>query len=352
VNIILINGVPVSGGFLLRRLIGRNLSAVTVEYEVLLEEICSNDGCSDADTAAQALYAQATDAMREEINSGAFATAVQSDATSANVDALLAIAVESNDFSAVILNLVGALSIFYPDWVNSGYCSNDGNNPIYMDNSELWLSSSKQECCETFFSYAYNACMGISAAAIGWYPVWAHSDNEAKCVNDNAIPDYMRADSKSWVYPDATSCCRRYYDYQVEECLSNTGVTTVEEYKFYPAWAIQDSSPKCINGTDAPHYMKRSPEIWLSDDAEECCKTHYFYDENVCISASGGSVAQIATDKYYANYATEVCVKDCLVDESDPECGGLAKPWYELFDNAKKCCASKLNWVKLRDCTP
>ena len=126
----------------------------------------------------------------------------------------------------------------------------------------------------------------------------------------------------------------------------------VEEHKFYPAWAIQDSSPKCINGTDAPHYMKRSPEIWLSDDAAECCKTHYFYDENVCISASGGSVAQIATDKYYANYATEACVKDCLVNESDPECGGLAKSWYELFDTAKKCCENKLGWVELRDCTP
>ena len=194
--------------------------------------------------------------------------------------------------------------------------------------------------------------MGISAAAIGWYPVWAHSEDEAKCINDNAIPDYMRADSKSWVYPDATSCCERYYDYQLEECLTNTGVTTVVEYKFYPAWAIQDSSPKCINGTDAPYYMKRSPEMWLSDDAAECCKTHYFYDKNVCMIASGGSVAHIATNKYYANYATEACVKDCLVNESDPECGGLAKSWYELFDTAKKCCENKLGWVELRDCTP
>eukprot|EP00956_Cyclotella_meneghiniana_P035396 scaffold114420_cov67-Cyclotella_meneghiniana.AAC.1 len=200
VNIISINGVLVTGGFSHRRLIGRNLSEATVEYEILLEEICSNDGCSDAATAAQALYEQATDAMREAIDSGAFATAVRSDAVSANVDALLEIAVASSDFSSVVLNLVGlifseqpselpsgmptespssepsgtpsctpssaptpspSINLFYPDQSESGKCLNDGGQPAWMEaNPSAWLSTTLEKCCTQHASWNLPDCVG------------------------------------------------------------------------------------------------------------------------------------------------------------------------------------------------
>lgn len=128
VRIISINGVAVTGGFTLRRLSSRELSSATVEYETLLEEICQTTGCTDADTVAQQLYNQATSTMKEEIDNGNFASSVKSSASSANVDALLAVAVETSDFSTVVLNLLGALSIWYPDWEGSGYCINDGES--------------------------------------------------------------------------------------------------------------------------------------------------------------------------------------------------------------------------------
>eukprot|EP00956_Cyclotella_meneghiniana_P037575 scaffold140773_cov63-Cyclotella_meneghiniana.AAC.2 len=143
VNIISINGVLVTG-FSFRRLIVRNLSEATVEYEILLEEICSNDGCSDADTAAQALYKQATDAMREAIDSGAFATAVISDADSANVNALLEIAVASSDFSSVILNLVGLIFSESPSSEPSGTPSctpSSAPTPLLASISSTLISS-------------------------------------------------------------------------------------------------------------------------------------------------------------------------------------------------------------------
>lgn len=128
VRILSVNGVAVTGGYSLRRLSqSRELSVAAIEYEALLEEICASTGCSDADAVAVALYDQATDAMKQEIDNGNFASAVQSDATTASISALLAVAVDSSDFSQVVLTVLGALSIFYPDWEDqSAYCSNDG----------------------------------------------------------------------------------------------------------------------------------------------------------------------------------------------------------------------------------
>lgn len=130
VRIISINGVLVNSGTTLRSrsLESRNLEVALVDYEILLEELCSTSACSNVDEVANALYLKATDSMKAEIDNGRFVELVQQSAAAANVDALLAIAVESNDFSEVVLTIVGALSIFYPDWENQGYCKNDGKS--------------------------------------------------------------------------------------------------------------------------------------------------------------------------------------------------------------------------------
>jgi hypothetical protein len=128
VNIISINGVLVSSGTTLRNrlLESRNLEVAIIDYEVLLEEICSTSSCDDAEAAAADLYEKATDTMKTEIDCGRFASAVRDAASASNVEALLDIAVESSDFSEVVLTLLGVLSTFYPDWENGGYCKNDG----------------------------------------------------------------------------------------------------------------------------------------------------------------------------------------------------------------------------------
>ena len=217
--------------------------------------------------------------------------------------------------------------------------------------SDLWLSDSREECCKRYYSYAYNDCIGISALAIGWYPAWAHNDDEAKCTNDNKIPDYMRNDPDSWVYPDPSSCCEDYYSYDMSNCLTASGVSlTTSEYKFYPAWAVENDDAKCINGTDYPGYMKRSPELWLFDDLVDCCQRFYDYAGRDCVTDSGGTLTNIATNKWYVRYKDDVCVKDCY-DENDTQCGGLAKPWDELFDDSVTCCSKKLYWVKKSECT-
>lgn len=142
VRIISVNGVAVSGGFSLRRLESRELSVAAVEYEALLEQICSTSGCSDADTVAQQLYNQATDAMRAEIDNGNFASSVQTAAATQNINALLAVAVTTSDFSSVVLNVLGLSSIWYPDWENNiGKCINDGKSfePAGLQQQEYYL---------------------------------------------------------------------------------------------------------------------------------------------------------------------------------------------------------------------
>lgn len=68
------------------------------------------------------------------------------------------------------------------------------------------------------------------------------------------------------------------------------------------------------------------------------------------MSASGGALAGAGTNRWYVKYVDELCVKDCD-DSNDGECGGLAKPWDELFDDSSTCCSEKLHWVKHSDCT-
>jgi hypothetical protein len=224
-----------------------------------------------------------------------------------------------------------------------------------MQNSpSLWLSKSRKECCDKYFGYAYNECMGISAVAVGWYPAWAHSDNEAKCLNDNHVPNYMRQDEGTWILDDVASCCERYYDYSFDECITASGGSSIAPvYKFYPAWAINEYDAKCINGTDAPGYMKKSPNLWLFDDASSCCKRYYEYAGSQCLVDSGGTSSSVATNKWYVDYSNDVCVKDCD-DSNDAQCGGLAELWQrsEMFVDSDSCCKKKLHWVKRSECTP
>jgi hypothetical protein len=354
VRIISINGVLVDSGTTLRRLdSSRHLEVAIVEYEVLLEEICSSSSCDNADEVAAALYDKATDSMKAEIDSGKFATSVQQAASSSNVEALLAIAVDSSDFSEVVLEVLGGLSVFYPDWENNSYCKNDGGEPMYMQLSpDIWLTDSKQACCKQYFSFAMAECMGVGTTVLGWYPDWANEGNDAKCHLDDNVPNYMRQDPSSWIYPDVDSCCERYYNYAQDECIIASGGTApVAVSKWYPAWAKEGNDSKCIFGADAPSYMKIQAAIWLYDDASACCERYYGYAMNTCLVASGGSPSAIAMAKWYVKWDTETCVKNCE-DSSDLSCGGLAESWDELFDDPDTCCKKKLSHVARKNCTP
>jgi hypothetical protein len=216
-----------------------------------------------------------------------------------------------------------------------------------------WLVGSRNACCEKYFSYAYNECMGNAATTIGWYPAWAHSLSDAKCLKDKDVPNYMRRDQSNWIHADVSGCCKRYYESAYDECVGASGGNASGPVsKWYPAWANNgEKDVKCIFGFDAPDFMKNKPGDWLYDDISACCERYYSFSLYPCIVSSGGNLTSVATNKWYVDWANEICVKKCD-DTLDSSCGGLAKPWDELFNNSVDCCNKKLNWIPLNECTP
>ncbi|KAL7547428.1 hypothetical protein ACHAWF_015925, partial [Thalassiosira exigua] len=179
------------------------------DYEVLLEDICEDTECLDGQEVANKLYDSGTESMQDEIDSGTFATALEQAATS--LGKTLEINVESPVFEESIIAVLALASIWYPTWENGKYCENDGGQPTYMRlNPQSWLHNSRDSCCSRYYSYDYAVCMGIGARAIGYYPAW---DGSSKCRNDDEVPNFMRLNSKQWIYGDIEACCKRYYKY-------------------------------------------------------------------------------------------------------------------------------------------
>ena len=72
------------------------------------------------------------------------------------------------------------------------------------------------------YHYSLATCMGKSStAAIGYYPDWDGS--ESKCLNDRHVPDYMRQRPAAYIYDDIKSCCKRFYNWEENKCIANSG---------------------------------------------------------------------------------------------------------------------------------
>ena len=129
VSIISMNGVAVPPGtssFTLRRLTDRRLDGdIDIGYEITLEQICATQTCDDAQELANALYSSVTESMMEEIDSGAFATALE--ATAQEQNKALVIAVAGASFDELVVAILGLLSVWYPMWIDGQFCKNDGN---------------------------------------------------------------------------------------------------------------------------------------------------------------------------------------------------------------------------------
>mmetsp|Transcript_21373 Transcript_21373/g.43482 ORF Transcript_21373/g.43482 Transcript_21373/m.43482 type:complete len:523 (+) Transcript_21373:702-2270(+) len=73
--------------------------------------------------------------------------------------------------------------LYYPDWENTDICLNDGNEPAYMSsNPTAWMLETLFACCEKYYSWKQDACMGgDGASATGqWFVDW----NSFTCIQD------------------------------------------------------------------------------------------------------------------------------------------------------------------------
>lgn len=99
-------------------------------------------------------------------------------------------------------------ALWYPDWegTNTG-CTRDGDEPLYMtQNPVSYLFSTKADCCNEFYYWDLETCLGGSAASSGnkYYADWVGDDT---CKNDGRAPQYMVLNPTVWLYDTLSKCC-------------------------------------------------------------------------------------------------------------------------------------------------
>lgn len=126
---------------------------------------------------------------------------------------------------------------------------------------------------------------------------------------------------------------------------------------WYPAWT--GSKSLCKNDGKYPSYMKNTGI--LKSTLKACCQAYYGWEEDVCISNSGGSTAELETGKYYIDWdnvkgsGEGFCVRSCLKENSAlttplVNCGGLNERWETTYDTATKCCEVMKTYVNQEYC--
>ena len=327
----------------------------TIEYELIIEQLCNDgatDECSDSQTLANNLYSLATESMREQIDSGAFLTQLQSMAESLNVDDFFnQTVVEGSSFGALTLALLILLSSYYPDWEHQdGYCTNNSNNvPTYMENNPAWKSETLEACCRKYFSYAIGACMGNIAiqgadALLIWYPDWL--GGSGACIDDTNVPEYMLQNRAAWLFSNKEACCTRYYPWAVSSCMGGDVIQGVDtSLVWYPDWL--GGSNSCVDdATNVPEYMLQNRGAWMFASKEKCCTRYYGYDMAGCM---GDDSIQSSFIEWYVDWKREKCVKSCPISDTDGECGGYRATWQPPFESGISCC-EKLHWIPTKQC--
>lgn len=353
VTIISINGVLVDPGtntFTRRHLVSRRLEGdIDIEYEIALEELCSSQTCDNAQEIANTLYDSVTETMQEEIDSGVFENTLE--ATAAALGVVFEAEVSQPIWSDLVVTVLALLSIWYPVWIDGKYCENDGNQPWYMkQNPSTWLYNTRDGCCSRYYSYDYAACMGVDeSGAIGFYPAW---DGTLKCLNDGDIPSYMRHNSNQWVYDDIDSCCQRYYGWDYNSCIAESGGNPTNT--FTSKWYVNHADEICQQDCpeDSGGFCGGLVDSWktLFDSPAECCENRLPWTSTSICEALSTDTTPTGSSKWYVDWQLEKCVEDC--DSSIAgTCGGIVTSGHvTLHDSADSCCSDKLSWVPSQIC--
>jgi hypothetical protein len=178
--------------------------------------------------------------------------------------------------------------LFYPDWggANQG-CVDDGKEPYYMlSNHHYFLSNTREECCEKFYKWDYYSCTGTRPQLTHgeYYPDWDGASGT--CLNDNKMPEYFLYNQANFLSQSLKRCCERFYYWEVNKCMGITAVGTNKWYVNYNAkTCVQDckegTSPTC--GGVADSWV--SAQGGMFKDKKTCCKEKLPW-ENKCLTNS------------------------------------------------------------------
>jgi hypothetical protein len=179
-----------------------------------------------------------------------------------------------------------------------------------------------------------------------WYPDWTGQESICKSDDQDRAPSYMRI-SRLYFENSLSSCCQRFFNYDYHACM---GEAAPAPTGYYPNWDKGEN--KCLDaveGIGPPGYMRNIPQEWLFPDIDSCCERYYSWDKSACIINSGGDMTMAGSSKWFVDWTTSKCVKDCHEDSGDAKCGGLAKNWDDLHTGLSECC-ERLWWLPRQDC--
>jgi len=128
------------------------------------------------------------------------------------------------------------------------------------------------------------------------------------------------------------ACCAAEFGWITKGlCISRSNENVTEKY-----WPDRAKN-KCVKD-DKTAAIDLSVKLYNS--AEECCETDISWVRLIECIAKTKSVAAHGSNKYYVNWITRNCIKDC---EGAALCGGIAKKWDSLYASANECCKNLWN---------
>ncbi len=149
-----------------------------------------------------------------------------------------------------------------------------------LSNYDYFLSSTLEECCKNFYNWNLFSCTGTTPTLTNgeYYPDWEDSDT---CVKGEEVPKYMFHNQKQYFSPTIQKCCEKHFHWKVNECMGTTPTLTNGEY--YPDW---EDSHTCVKGGEVPRYMFHNQKDYFSPTLQKCCKKHFDWKVNQCMGTS------------------------------------------------------------------
>eukprot|EP00804_Cyclotella_cryptica_P026581 CCRYP_014012-RA/>CCRYP_014012-RA protein AED:0.02 eAED:0.02 QI:30/1/1/1/0.33/0.28/7/1023/902 len=201
----------------------------------------------------------------------------------------------SPSYSPTPLDLEGEL--FYPDYKN-GVCKNDGKHPPSL--SKIYLRSSAQGCCASFFNDTFNRCMQAfiseapSMAPSGekiWYPDYDYN----LCRSDDKFGDY-----EVNFFASYEKCCEFDFLDEMECLIKKPSAMGLIYYPHYPSGTCRN------DGRQSPE------EVYLYTSREDCCHNDQVeYDS--CMDKTTDDMDQQSSPvggDYYPDYTHFTCRND------------------------------------------
>ena len=146
-----------------------------------------------------------------------------------------------------------------------------------LGNANYFLSNNKEDCCKKFYEWNYYPCTGTTPEGSGdYYPDW--NGSPATCKNDGNMPDYMlRPDSAPWyLFDTLKDCCEKYFNYDLNNCLGSSGTTVTGSLKWYVKYSANTCVQDCVGASPCGGLAEGSwVETFSTKNA--CCNAKMWY---------------------------------------------------------------------------